>query len=324
MKIFEDKEEIKIIPEDEYDIWRLYKIISNKKFEVGSITLRVIKVDDKEKKVKAFIWIFGEKINFERGKIRITGKIVSSSNEEVPIGVYHSIDITVGNKYSFKINLFNWEKKFLNRNKIKKRIILVSFDYGDTLIYSLNGKLKKIEEIKEKLPGKEDSNYSKFRENYLNNVIKKLDKIKGDNPLIIGAHSVLIDSIKPLIKAIFIPVGNTGERGIFEIIKRGGIKQIEKENRISKEVEDVDEFLRRISNNKLIVYGEKDTEKAVKWGAVDKLLVSEDCLFKDKKIQSIVNEAENKNTRIDIISTDHELGIQFKHFCIAGFLRYQI
>ena len=322
MKFFEKKEWVEIIPEDEYDIWRLYKIISNKDFEVGSKTFRVIKIDDKEKKVKAFIWISGEKVNFENGKIRITGKIVSSSNEEVPLGAYHSIDILVGNEYSFKSNFLSWEKKFLKRNKAKKKIVLVSFDYGDTLIYSLNDKLDKIDEIKENLPGKDDPNYSKAREKYLDKVIKKLNEIK--NPIIIGAHSVLIDSIKEKINAKFIPIGNTGERGIFEIIKRGGVKQIERENRISNEIEDVEEFLKRVSSNNLVVYGKEDVKRAVEWGAVEKLLVSEDCLFKDREVQEIVNEAENKNTKINIISTDHELGNQFKHFCIAGFLRYQI
>ena len=323
MKFFEKKEETIVVPEDEYDIWKLYKIIHKKNFQIGSKSLRVIKIDDREKKVKAFIWISGEKVSFENGKIRVTGKIISSSNEEVPIGVYHSIDIIIGNEYTLKISLFDWEKKFLKGRKKKRKIILVSFEYGDTLIYSLNDKLREIEEIKRNLPGKDDPNYSSLREKYLDDVVREMNKIRGDYPLIIGAHSVVIDSLKKKIKANFIPIGNTGERGIFEIIKKG-VKQVEKENRISREIEEVEEFLKRISKNELVVYGKEEVRRAVEWGAVDELLVSEDCLFEDEEVQKIVNEAENKNMKIEIISTDHELGIQFKHFCIAGFLRYQI
>ncbi len=322
MRLFIEREGYKIKIEDPYDLWLLYRILKRKKFEVGCMSFRVIKIDSKEKKVKAFIWIEGEKIKLEKDKIRITGRIKNSSNEEIPLGLYHSIDITIGNSYELKIELSNWEINLIRKTAIpKKKIIITIFEYGDTLIYELSNKLKKIDEIKKNIPGKDDPNYSKRREQYLNEVIKRLKEFKDF--LIIGAHSVDIDNLKKKINAKFIPVGNTGERGVYEIIHRGIIKEIENENRISNEVLKVNEFLKKIGSNE-VVYGEDEVRKAVEWRSAKEVLVNISALFEDERIQRIVEEAEKNKIHVEVISEDHELGEQFKNFKIAAFLRYTI
>ncbi len=325
MKIKQLKDSVEIEIEDNYDLWILYKILKNAKFKIGTVDLRTLKIENKEKKIKAYIEIEPEKINFDNGRLRIIGKIVESSNEEIPLGSYHSFDIKVGNKYKIKKEWNDWEIHLIEKTiKPKRKVLLVSFDYGEAVGYLLGNKLEKVFEITKTLPGKDDQNYSKRREEFLNEFVKKLNEVRNDYPVIIGAHSMIIDSLKEKVNANFVPIANTGKRGIMEMIKRGIVKQIEESNRIMNETEIVEEFLKRVSKGELVVYGFEEVEKAVEYGAVEKLLISEDLLFGNEKVQELANKAEKMGAKIEIISTDHESGEQFKSFGIAAFLRFQI
>ena len=324
MKIKQLKDSVEIEIEDNYDLWVLYKILKDSKFKIGTLDFRTLKVENKERKIKAFIEIDAEKVTFEDGRLRVIGKITGASNEEIPLGQYHSFEIKEGMKYKIKKEWRDWEIKLIKKTlKPKKKILLISFDYGETVGYLLGNKLEKIFEYNKNLPGKDDPNYSKERENYLNEVIKKIEEIRNGYQLIVGAHSVMLDKLKEKINANFVPISNTGARGIHEIIKKG-IKQIEEENRIMKETQVVEEFLKRIARDELVVYGFEQVKKAVEYGAADTILVSEDLIFKDETIQRLIKEGEKVGAKIEIISTDHEAGEQFKGFGIAAFLRFQI
>ncbi len=325
MKIKQLKDSVEIEIEDNYDLWVLYKILKDSKFRIGAVDLRTLKIENKEKKIKSYIEIEAEKVNFDDGRLRIIGKIVEASNEEIPLGAYHSFEIKVGEKYKIKKEWQDWEIKLIEKTlKPKQKVLLVAFDYGETVGYLLGNKLEKVFELSKNLPGKDDPNYTKRREEYLNEVIKKIEEIRDNYPLIIGAHSMILNSLKEKINANFVPISNTGSRGIVEMIKRKVVSQVEESNRIAKETELVEEFLKRVSKNELVAYGVEEVKKAIEYGAVETLLVSEELIFSDESIQELVRAAEKIGAKIEIISTDHESGEQFKSFGIAAFLRFQI
>jgi len=71
-----------------------------------------------------------------------------------------------------------------------------------------------------------------------------------------------------------------------------------------------------------VVYGRKETEHALRMGAIERLLVSED---KIHDYEPLLDEAEKLHTEIVIISSEHESGEKFLAIGgIGGFLRFKI
>ncbi|MFQ6050557.1 MAG: mRNA surveillance protein pelota [Candidatus Hydrothermarchaeota archaeon] len=127
------------------------------------------------------------------------------------------------------------------------------------------------------------------------------------------------------------PASNTGKPGVHEIIKRGAIDRVIKDDRISKEFKVVESLLEEIGKGTgLGVYGLQEVERAVNYGAVDKLIVSDRTLRefrsrKDDRIEEIMENARKTSSHIMIISSEHEAGENLLSLGgIAALLRYKI
>lgn len=114
----------------------------------------------------------------------------------------------------------------------------------------------------------------------------------------------------------------TDVSGLNELVERSR-EVLEKED-IIKEKEVVKKFLEHLSKDSpLVTYGEKDVKEALKMGAVEKVLVSEE--VDDKKIDQLIEEVKDYGSEIQIISTETKEGNLFQE--LGGFgamLRYRI
>ncbi|NIO21054.1 MAG: mRNA surveillance protein Pelota, partial [Candidatus Aenigmarchaeota archaeon] len=98
--------------------------------------------------------------------------------------------------------------------------------------------------------------------------------------------------------------------------------RILKDTRIARETELVEKLLQEINKDGLAVYGKKETMKAVEYGAIETLLVSEESI---PDFEEIMDKVEKQGGNIRIISSDHESGEKFLNLGgIAGFLRFKI
>jgi len=112
-----------------------------------------------------------------------------------------------------------------------------------------------------------------------------------------------------------------GTAGIREVVESSS-SRILRETRVSKESEYVGELLKRMRKEEKVVYGPEETRKAVEYGAVETLLVSEERVGDFEKI---MDQVEKQQGKVVIIGNDHEKGSQFLHLGgIAGFLRYEL
>ncbi|HDM22631.1 MAG TPA: mRNA surveillance protein Pelota, partial [Methanomicrobia archaeon] len=72
------------------------------------------------------------------------------------------------------------------------------------------------------------------------------------------------------------------------------------------------------------VYGIKDVEKAIDYGAVERLLILDD-LLRDENYEKILEKTRKKNCKVYVISSEHEGGEKLKGLGgIAGLLRFKI
>ncbi|MEM5883134.1 MAG: hypothetical protein QXQ77_02750 [Candidatus Aenigmatarchaeota archaeon] len=127
MKIVEknfEKGFVKLIPENFLDLWYLSKIIEIKD-KITAKTMRNIFIEregkkEKSKKVTLVLSLEAEKVELEKNKLRVKGKIVEAP-EEVQKGSYHTIEILTGN--SLILEKKTWKKEQIEKiEKLTKRI----------------------------------------------------------------------------------------------------------------------------------------------------------------------------------------------------------
>lgn len=119
---------------------------------------------------------------------------------------------------------------------------------------------------------------------------------------------------------------HTGTSGLNEIVKRGIVKRVSEEDRISKETELVEELLKRISSDSKATYGLDKVEQAVDMGAIETLLVSGERLREDRKeVAPLIEKARQKGAEVEIISSEHDAGVQLSKLGgLAALLRYKV
>lgn len=115
-----------------------------------------------------------------------------------------------------------------------------------------------------------------------------------------------------------VDVSDTDEQGIRETLERG--KDLIKETELVKEQELLKEFFVKLSKGKEdVVYGEEDTISSLQAGKVEVLLVSEDF----SNLSKIEELCEQTNTKLELISTSSQEGVEFKNIGgIGAILRY--
>ncbi len=112
----------------------------------------------------------------------------------------------------------------------------------------------------------------------------------------------------------------TGDYGMHELVERSQDALSEQE--ITKEKQIVQELLTLLATNSdKVVYGVADVKKALGYGAVDKLLLSEDF----QGVDELEDMAEATKTKIFIVSVETKEGVQLRDLGgAAAILRYSI
>jgi len=114
-----------------------------------------------------------------------------------------------------------------------------------------------------------------------------------------------------------IDIGGSDESGIKELVEKS--QDILANQEIVEEKKILEKFFDALGEKPdFVVYKEKDVKKALEYGAVDLLLISKDY---DKSLaKTFKGIAENRGTKVEIISTETEEGKQFQQLSGVGAL----
>ena len=112
----------------------------------------------------------------------------------------------------------------------------------------------------------------------------------------------------------------TGEYGLEELLEKS--QDVLSKESVAQEKSLMQSFFTALNTEPgTVTYGEEQTMKAVKMGAVDTLLLSEE--LDDTTVESMMKEAEKVSSDVEIISTDTTRGNQLSEIGgIAAILRY--
>lgn len=350
MKILEKdlrKGYLKILPEDQDDLWALYNIIKPLD-RVTATTSRDIKHGEtsSSRRIPMTLTIEVKTLEFQpfTERLRIRGIVVEGPERYGVKGHYHTLNIEPGKpliiwKEKWSENELEIISRFTSR---KQKVLLATFDYDEAAIALLTEQgIRLLEEFTSNIPGKrEPVLFQKGLEKYLSSIAEKIldyiNKFQVDIVVIASPGDLqkrvarIIKEKKP-VNIITDTVSIGGQSGIRELLRRDSVREAVKEINIIKAQRILDEFHKNLSKNPdMVAYGIDDVEYAVKHNAVDKLLVSEELLriYDEevrRRVSSILNEAYKRRAEIIIVPHNSDVGLEVEGLGgIVALLRYPL
>ena len=343
--IYEDikKNFIKLKAESIDDLWHLKHIIRKGDLLEGKTFRREEQKTDKirserSEKKPVYLKIRAEKIEFHKdaNRLRITGVI----EEGEDTGSYHTFNIEEGSVIGVtkKWKTYDLERiKEAVKNTNAPKILILTMDMGESVFGLVRGYgIDFLASLNENIPGKYYSvKRKKERETFFKNTAEKIievfDRYSIEKVIIAGPGFVKEEFAKylkekyPILNGKYVlkRASSVGRSGIYEVIKKGDLEDVYKESRISREIGLVEKICQKILRDEA-VYGIKDVEKALSYGAIDTLLIVDE-LLRNEKYEKILERSRNKNCKVYVVSSEHEGGEKLKSLGgIGGILRFKI
>ncbi|MEM2974682.1 MAG: mRNA surveillance protein pelota, partial [Candidatus Micrarchaeia archaeon] len=289
---------MKIEPENLEDLWHLEKIINPRDVITGTTERRYKapgreKESGEKKKVRIELEVEKAELHKHANILRVTGRILSGMPEEyVQVGQYHTIDIEPN--FQYVIRKEKWNKYELDRmaeaKKSSKRPIIriVVMDNSTANIATLRGYGLEYDcEIRSRT-SKRDEQYDEKMKKYFGEI---LSVIKDSKRTIIAGPGFIPEEFKEYVKekvpkimsSLSFAHSSTAEKsGVYELMKSGVVSNVLKEDRISKEFENIESFLAELHKGSgFAVYGKTEVMEAIQMGALKKLLILDEFVRKN-------------------------------------------
>ncbi len=345
---------VKVIPESFDDLWHLYNVIYRGD-EVFARTTRVMKPDEKYarpgrgERVTVNLGVKVESVGWDKllGRLRVHGTI-SQAPETVPEGAHHTLNI--GLNTPLTVLKKEWARHHLDRldravRSSEKSLIILSIDdegyaLATTAQYGIDVRIEERTKLPGKLEAERRSNAVAEYFTKATNCLREVWQQTHCAIVIIGVGFVkndfakfLRDNAAELAKHVadVKSVNNGGVAGIQESLRSGILLGTQKQLRVAEETRITDEVLRRLGKGeKTVTYGLDDVNKAISFGAVEKLLLTDSLLREsstDERLQleNVMKDAEKQRGEIIIVSAEHEAGAQLNALGgVAGLLRFPI
>jgi len=356
MKIQDRKEDKRIEIETLDDLWYL-KSILEKGDEITGVSYRRVKDDtklraDKGERVKVKLKISLEDIEFSKEalNLRLRGKIKASSDENIPLENYHTIEAGINDSIILKKEKYKgWQLQRLKEAEKSSQagiILIIAIEEGEAEFAVLRGYgMEHVLRITRSLGGKraDEKSYSSAYSQFISEVAEKIFDIaeKEDiKSVIIAGPGFAKDALGEKIKGMqeggkkkiemhIESAGSGGRAGVQEVLKKGLAEKIAKESRIAYETRTVEEVLKEIGRGgKNAAYGIKEVEKAVELCAATKVLVSESLLQNppyNYDFDALIEKARSCKSEVLMVSSRHEGGEKLIAIGgIAALLRFPV
>ncbi|MHA2406767.1 MAG: mRNA surveillance protein pelota [Candidatus Ranarchaeia archaeon] len=348
--------QIKVAIDSTEDLWHLYNVIF-----VGDLvyarSFRRIKLEDtnrpdKGERRKISLGIKVDDINFHEfsDALRVKGTIIESSDENCPLGSYHTFNFTQGE--TVRIVKENWPRYTLKRidravqDTLHPKLIIVAIEADKAQVSLLsNAGIRHGPVFDGNLPGKryKTKNREKLADKFFQEITTYISTlVDTNNPqkvIIVGpglTHEYFTEYLKrtnPDWSSLIVQghASSGTVQGVYEVLKSETLKKELDVLDIKHETNLMNEFLKRVGKNQTnVAYGFDEVFKAVKLGAVADLLLLEDMLraselTKRKQLDNLLLTTERNQGKITMVNSNHPSGKQLKALGgIVALLRYNL
>lgn len=337
---------IKLAIETLDDLWHLQHLIRPKDITTAVTWRREQEIGDKIRpermeKRPITLSIQTEQIEFHKhsNRLRVLGKILEGPD----IGKHHSFSFEPG---SILTITKEWNPEDLRRIQeavrasSRPRVLLVALDdsTADLAVVRQYG-LNEIGTISRPRAGKryivENAADEKKFFHRLADAIKDITSRENIKTTIVAGPGFtkdnfvffLRENFPELVKTIRLgDASSGGSAGLYEIVRRGLVEVVSREDRLSLETSTMDRLIGEIAKGGLATYGKDEVDRAVAAGAVERLLIADELLRSNREdIPKILEKARKTRSEVLVISTEHDAGKQLVALGgIAAFLRFKI
>ena len=342
--IFHDEKEskLKLAPQSLEDLWYLSRIIEVED-EVEGRSSRRFKVEGSrassgEKKpvavrLKAVQIEFAENAN----KLRITGPILAGEPEEfVQLGEFHTLDSEIGAPITLYKQLSGLHKKLLQEARQRGRhfkTMIVAIDDEKCLVASLQTTgLKVLFEATNQASKREPSTFDSLTKKFYSEILEGVKNEECKYLVIAGPgferenfSKFLKERAPDLSGKAFLEHASSAEKSaVHELLKKGLLEKIIGRQKLAQEYELLEKLKASLGRNDgMGVYGEEEVRNAIEMNAVEKLLVLDEVVRKNKKAEELMEQAEARGAEILIFDSRDDAGKEFEDFKIAALLRFK-
>ncbi|MCJ7478688.1 MAG: mRNA surveillance protein pelota [Candidatus Nanohaloarchaeota archaeon QJJ-7] len=272
-----------------------------------------------------------EKTSYEGDRLRATGEITEAP-EDVEHG-YHTFNLEKG--ITFEIWKRDWKDYQLDRiekasetDDYEVMVCMIDSEGANFAIITETG-IRELSDVESGISGKMYQDDSESEEEFYRQVISVLETYTDVDRIIVSGPGFEKENLVERIEderleeqVVLEDASTTGKAGVQEVIKRGAVKRVLEESRISEESEAVESFLDEVNSGGDVTYGKDEVSEAVEMGAVEKLLITEPLVPEN---ENLMEEVEQKNGKVQIVHEDHDAGKKLSSLgSIAAELRYSI
>ena len=335
---------IKLVPETLEDLWHLQHLIEEGNI-VTALTWRREKAEagklrpERLEKKPVTLSIRVESVEFHKfaNVLRVLGKIEAGPD----VGKHHSLGVEPG----FVLTLTkSWQLEHLERLQEavkasrRPRVLLVALDdesaeLGLVRQYGLEHVgIIHYPRVGKRYASKEPGVQKFFHElaAAMGNVIER-DGIRA--AIVAGPgftkdefHKFLREDHPELASKVRRDdVSAGGRAGLYEIVRRGLVEQVSHEDRLSFETLLMEQLMAKIAKEELATYGKENIARAASLGAVEKLLIADELLRRDRaRLDDLLKQVRRTRGEVVVISTEHDAGRQLLSLGgLAALLRFK-
>lgn len=331
---------------DEDDLWYLYNIVKpGDRAGMKSFRREEEKGDriraQKQPKRRMYLVIDVEKLEFMEfsDRLRVLGTIIEGPQDH---GQHHALLVEANQEFTvWKDSWGAMERKRLEeavKQVVTQRAVFLAIedDFAEIAALRQYG-LQLLTSIQASIQGKmyyDKKAVETGKKDFFDEVLDELDhSMMPETPLIIVGPGFTREEFltygrtvrRHLLKKVTTEAtGQGGLTGIREAMKRGLSGLMAEKSQVEKEVGLVEALLTEIATDGLASYGHREVARALEYGAVDKLLIT-DRVSREELGETLLGLARETSSACEIISTVHEAGSQLDALGgVGALLRFKV
>lgn len=330
-----EKNRIVVLLEDTEDLWFASKIITAGSIVRGRGT-RKVAAGEKDVAKKTYVFeLDAERVELQPTGLRVLGT-VRNELDDVPKASHQSILFQPGDRLEITREWDVLTRKRLEHalERVSHRYLVVFFDRDSAVVSEVSGRgSREIERLSGDVARKD---YDVQSEDFFARVLRESERIaqRGYAAVILAGSSIWIDEMKKretTLSARYVEVSSVDSSSIRTLLERREIASELSALSGMQEVSLVEELLKRISTGSKYAYGFSDVEKAIGFGAVETVLISQraiDKAFENEtfdRIKVLMESADAIQARIEIIESERDAMLKLDGLGgIGALLRYDI
>ncbi|WP_293028495.1 mRNA surveillance protein pelota [Natronococcus sp.] len=342
------RERLTVVPESVDDLWHLQYVLEPGDRVAGDTTRRIQRNDDQMRDTggeREHMWvaIAVDDIEFHKfaNRLRVGGEIVACSRED-QLGFHHTLNVEEREELSI-------EKRFKPDQEARLEEAEEATENPDVAIATVEEGQAHVHTVAQY--GTEEraaitgptgkGDFARERSELFAELATVLERQDADAVILAGPGFTKQDAYKyieqnaPEIaeKITMVDTAAVGDRGVHEVLKRGAVADVQQETRIESEAEYIDELTQRIAQGAKAAYGPDEVKQAAEYGAIERLLIVDDRLRKERgpdgewnlNVDDVVRTTEQKGGDVTVFSSEFPPGEQLSNLGgIAALLRYRL